>query len=52
MQTKLTVGMIKFLDSRNGQDLIKSAHDFRIAYGLSYEETSYLIQKWMDIPTI
>jgi len=52
MQTKLTVGMIRFLDKRQGDDLIATAHAFRAAYGLDYEEAGNLIEKWMDIPLI
>ncbi len=52
MQTTLTIGMIRFLNGKNGKDLITSAYEFRIEYGLTREEACYLIEKWMDIPTI
>ncbi len=52
MQTILTIGMIRFLDQRNGKDLVTTAHEFRTTFSLGYEEAGYLIEKWMDIPII
>ena len=52
MQTKLTVGMIRFLNQRDGKDLIQTAHDFRLAYALTHQEACYLIELWKDIPIV
>ena len=52
MQTKLTVGMIRFLDQHNGNDLVVTANEFRLTFGLTYEDAGNLIEKWMDIPLI
>ena len=52
MQTKLTVGMIRFLDQHNGNDLVVTANEFRLTFGLTYKDAGNLIEKWMDIPLI
>ncbi len=52
MQTKLTVGMIRYLDQGNGKDLINTIFYFRIAFGLTDHEASYLYNKWQRIPVI
>ena len=45
-EVELTDEMEKFLDNCIGKDLIKSAYEFRIKFGLTYDQTSELIEQW------
>jgi hypothetical protein len=44
----LTRKMKDFLDVINGNELIKSAYDFRVAFGLTHKQAHDLIDLWMN----
>ena len=48
----ITVGMIKFLDSREEKDLVLLAYELRNAWGLTEEQAAEMVKQWKNIQII